>query len=487
MSTRRALAYSLLDRYASEVLAVIAIVVLSRLLTPREIGLFAVTMIFVSLLGTLRDFGAGQYLVQVREITTDTVRAVWTVQLGMGVLLAVLVLLVARPATLFFGEPRVESIMQVVALTFAITPFGSITYAWLTREMAFGKLAAMRFCGALAGTVVPILLALQGHGAMSLAWGHVAGAAATALASTACRPRALPWRPGRRGLRDVVGFGTRSTLYAVLQTIRVEAPLFFLGRLHEVAAVGLFSRANGFMNIHQAFLLRAVHSVTLPLFSRIERAGGDVGRTFVTAVTHTTALGWAFALAAALLADPCIRIFYGEQWLDAVPLLRVLALAGGLGMPLFLCAQVFISKGMVATNVRNGALSTVATIACVLLAAPAGAVAVAWASVAAMAVTVIVWSASLVRVVALPRGELAAGLARSAVAALGANVAPVLVLLCYGASPPAPGLAMLLAVPGGLVGFVLTLRLTGHPLYGEIAAAMHTLAVRQPGRRGRQP
>lgn len=64
MSVRRALGYSYLDRYASLILGSVSSMVIARLLTPADIGVFSVTMVLLAFVSTVRDMGAGGYLVQ---------------------------------------------------------------------------------------------------------------------------------------------------------------------------------------------------------------------------------------------------------------------------------------------------------------------------------------------------------------------------------------------------------------------------------------
>ncbi|TAM43293.1 MAG: hypothetical protein EPN61_08505 [Burkholderiaceae bacterium] len=82
MSTRKSLVFSFLDRYASLAISIVSSMVIARLLTPTEIGVFSVTMVRLMFVSTVRDLGAGQYLIQEKELTTERIRAVWAVQLG---------------------------------------------------------------------------------------------------------------------------------------------------------------------------------------------------------------------------------------------------------------------------------------------------------------------------------------------------------------------------------------------------------------------
>ena len=72
-------------------------------------------MVLLMFVATVRDMGAGQYLVQERELTIERIRAVWAVKLGLGLALAGVVLLASYPVALFYKEPRMRDIMLVVS------------------------------------------------------------------------------------------------------------------------------------------------------------------------------------------------------------------------------------------------------------------------------------------------------------------------------------------------------------------------------------
>ena len=233
MSTRKSLFFSFLDRYASLAISIIYSMVIARLLTPGELGIFSVTMVLLGFVSTVRDMGAGQYLVQEKELTNDRIRAVWAVQLGLGVGLAIIVLLASYPVALFYDEPRMRNIMFLVALNYLINPFGSLTYAWLMREMRFESVALMRFSSALGGAVVSSVLAWQDYGPISLAFGSVASTLINASLAVCFRPKFFPWLPGTKELRRVLGFGSRLTAGSIVISLATAAPELFLGKLQD--------------------------------------------------------------------------------------------------------------------------------------------------------------------------------------------------------------------------------------------------------------
>ncbi len=386
MSTRSSLFFSFLDRYASLAVAVVSSMFIARLLTPAEIGVFSVTMVLLIFVNTVRDMGAGQYLVQEKELTADRIRAVWTVQLGIGLGLAFLVLMASYPVAAFYEEPRMRDIMLVVALNYAINPFGALTNAWLVREMRFDGVALMRFLSTLSGALVSIWLAWQAYGPISLAWGALTATAVNACVAVFYRPKSFPWLPGLREFKRVFAFGSQLTAGSIANVISNSAPELLLGKLQGLAAVGFFSRSMGLVQMVNRLFVDAVAGVCLPWFASQLRETGGMSESFLKATAYVTALGWSFCLATICLAHPMIRVLYGSQWDPAVDLTRLLAVAGLFSLPASLCQTALLSSGAVTTIRRVAIASMLQKMAFVAVGASQGLMHLAVAIVASAAV-----------------------------------------------------------------------------------------------------
>ncbi len=357
MSVRRALLFSLLDRNASLIVGIASTMILARLLTPADIGVYSVTIALMSFVTAWRDFGAGQYLVQARELTPDRIRAVWTLQLSIGLALALLALAVSSPMARFYDEPRMREILWLLAASYAINPFGSLTYAWLMRAMRFEALAVMRLSGTLAGVIVSIVLAYRGMGPISLAWGNLVTVAVNAAASFAFRPADFPLLPGVSEIRRVLAFGTRMTSTSIIETACQAAPELVLGKLQGLVQVGLFSRANGLVAMFARLVSDAVNSVAMPMFAKAWREQGAVGPSFLKAHQYMTACAWSFAASVALLAHPLTLVLYGPQWTDSVPLVRWLAATVAVLAFASMCLQVLTGIGQAGLVLKATAIA----------------------------------------------------------------------------------------------------------------------------------
>lgn len=468
MSTRRSLFFSFLDRYASLLISVASSMVIARLLTPGEIGVFSVTMVLLMYVSTVRDMGAGQYLLQEKELTTERIRAVWAVQLGLGWGLACLVLLASYPVAAFYNEPRMRDILLVVALNYAINPFGSLTYAWLMREMRFESVALMRFSAGLGGSIVSIWLAWKGWGPISLAYGSLASTVVNALLAIYYRPSSFPWLPGVAEVRRVLVFGSQLTASSMVTTLSVSAPELLLGKLQDLTAVGLFSRANGLVQMFHRLFVDAVGAVCLPWFAKQSREQGGFVAPFLQATSYVTAFGWSFCLAIICLAQPIVRALYGPQWDQSVDLARLLAIAMAFSVPAALCQIGLLSTGAVTLIARVTILSALQSVVFVALGATQGLLPLGLALVAAAAVSAFIALRTTCKHIGLPLGTLLRGLRKSAAVALVSAVGPAVALWLYGPYPEVLVMPLAVGGLGGLAGFILAVISLNHPLQDEL-------------------
>ena len=470
MSTRKSLVFSFLDRYASLAMSIVSSMVIARLLTPAEIGVFSVTMVLLMFVSSVRDMGAGSYLLQERELTTERIRAVWAVQLGLGLALALLVLLASYPVAVFYQEPRMRDIMLVIALNYAVNPFGSLTYAWLMREMQFDSVALMRFASALSGALVSTYLAWKGFGPISLAYGSLTATVVNALLAMYYRPKSFPWMPGLTELRRVLAFGVRLSFSDILGVIAGGAPELLIGKLQSLEAAGLYSRASGLVQMFGRLVVDAVGSVCLPWFSQQAREKDGFAEPFLRATAYVSVVGWFFCVMMVCLAHPIIRILYGSQWEQSVDPVRLLIVATAIGVPASLCKVALMASGAVKLIVRLTLFNCVLTLPLLAIAASRDLIAVSVALIVTSAVVTSVTLRLTCRRIGLDVMTLWPILFLSARVNLLAAIGPVLSVWLFGLAPGQSFLPLLFAGAIGLVGFLTGIFVFNHPLKEEFEA-----------------
>ena len=346
-TVRRALALSFLERYLSIVLALGSGMVLARLLTPEQIGMYSVTLAVIGLAHVLREFGVGNYLIQQKDLNDDHVRTAFGLALGMGGTLAVVIYAAASWVARFYSAPEMAGLMRIVALNFLVLPFCSISLSLLRRAMQFKALLYVNLAALSLGTAVTLALAWAGHGPTSMAVGAVVGNVATGFGAWWARGRPPLLRPGWKEWRIVMNFGGQSAATGIVTTVAIDINDLVVGRVLGFTSVAVLSRAQGLMNLFHRDLMGAVRNVAYPAYARTYHSGGDIEAAHVSSVVMVTACAWPFYGFVSLFSLEILRLMFGPQWDAAAVLVPVFCLAGALGATSSLAMNALMAIGRV--------------------------------------------------------------------------------------------------------------------------------------------
>lgn len=473
-AVRRSLVYSVLDSYSALVLQLAGTVVIARILTPEQTGIFAVAAVFAALASTFRDFGVAEYLIQERELTDDTIRASLAVNIAVSWIMAALLFCLAPTAAAFYRSSGVGDVMRVQSVNFLLIPFGAVTMAWFRREMNFKPIFIVGLLANTTSTAVGIVLALKGFGFMSLAWASLAGVVVTVAASICLRPRTFPRWPGLKGIRRVVQFGKYASGIYIFGQIGRGAPEMIIGRARDMAAVGMFNRAYGIVEIFHRLIVRSIIPVCLPYFAKEARETGTPRRALITTISYLTAIGWPFLACLGVVAYSAIRIMYGTQWMEAVPFAKIVCAAAAIELVYFPATEALLAVGRARHGNQLQFLTQGARIVGLLAAIPFGLAGACWGLVGAALFGALVSHIYLARIVSLSFRDVVGALWPSLQLTL-AVLLPLLGLV--GWIPINESNYIPIGLGGGAfcgLIWIALLRCLSHPLWVEIKQAAGT-------------
>src|ERR1041384_75231 len=110
----RNFAFGFAERYFQAALALASSVILARILSPAEIGIYSIAAVLTGLAQVFRDLGTGQLLVARRELPQQAQRAMLTISLVMGWSLALLMAGLAAPLAAFYRQPVLVDVLRIL-------------------------------------------------------------------------------------------------------------------------------------------------------------------------------------------------------------------------------------------------------------------------------------------------------------------------------------------------------------------------------------
>jgi O-antigen/teichoic acid export membrane protein len=453
------------EKYLQAGLALASSVVLARLLSPAQIGVYSIAAVLTGLAQVFRDLGTGQLLVARRELDIGEQRALLAISLAMGWSLALLVAGFAQPLAAFYRQPELKTVLRILALNFLLVPFSSQVTAMLRREMRAGALLWVTASYCLTQFIATVALAAAGQGPCALAWGSFAATLAGLATALAVRPAGMAWRPAWNGVRELVRPGALAMTGTAIDEVGVVAPDLVAGRLLGAEQVALLGKAQSVLSLFNQAVTSAVTPVVFPLFARLTREGGNPLEAYFSAAACLTALSWPFFLFAGIFATPLVTLLYGHQWQASVPLIRIMCGAAALYSMFSMVRYLLVATGHIEEQARIDAISVAGRL---LLLVPAAMAGLQWLA-AAVSISLVFrcWIVlrSLRRLYGLELGTLLRHLNKSVLAACAAAVPGLLLLATGGRDQPGP-LLMLAGAAAGALGWAMAIWLQRHPLAG---------------------
>jgi len=323
---RKSLFITFLSTNFTTVVGFGVIVVLSRLLTPAEVGIFSITVVFVNIAAVFRDFGVSSYLRQEKELTLETKRSGLGLLITTGWSLALLLYVVSDALAAFYDQPGIGAVLRVLSISFALVPFASYFHSLLARDLQAGTQAMVNIVGTVVHAGTCIGLALLGHSYMSLAWANVANLSVSIAAYLMLRRREIPLLPSFRGWGKLTRFGGGAMVGDLTVMANTALPDLTLGKLAGPHDVGLYSRANGLVGIFFQIAGPTVSYSALPYIAKNHHADVPLAPMLAKAASYFTVLAWPAYAVIAVFAEDIIRVLYGTTWLEAAPLVIIICI-----------------------------------------------------------------------------------------------------------------------------------------------------------------
>jgi len=348
---RRGFLWSLLSNATLRLGTLVTGILLARIMSPADFGVYAIALTVQTILMTMSELGLAADLVRNGDIEHRGPTTA-TLALAASSFLTAAMWFSAVPVATALGSADAASVIRVMSITLLLAGIGVVPYARLQRNLMQGRLFAIDVVSFVITTGLTVVLALLGWGPMSLAVGRVVAqvvAVCLQFTWTHERPR-FGWHVdvARSGLR----FGFPLACAGLLAWTLLSLDNVMIGRFAGAQTLGLYVLAFNISSWPTTVVGTAVKAVAMPAFA--QRAE-STGRPDIEGLHQSTALTWTVAvpigLALAVLARPVIEVVYGARWIPAAAALGGLGMFGALRVVFDLWIAYLTAAGRAATLV----------------------------------------------------------------------------------------------------------------------------------------
>lgn len=311
----------------SFLLSISSTIVLARLLMPNDYGLVAMVTAVTGFVAIFNDLGLSAAVIQKNSINQQQVSAVFWINIGISVGIALFVALLAPVIVNFYHEPRLLNITLVFSVSILISGLSLQHNALLKRQMKFKQLSLIQIGSTGASLIISVIMAWAGMGY----WAIIATTALNAIFSSIAFWIACDWRPNWIKKEAEVGsflkFGAGMTGFDLVNYFSRNMDNVLIGKYVGSAALGFYSKAYQLLMLPITQLRNPLNAVALPALSSLNNSP-DQYRSFFKRYLFTLAFFcMPLVIYCGVFSEELILIILGKQWAAAAIIFKILAIA----------------------------------------------------------------------------------------------------------------------------------------------------------------
>jgi PST family polysaccharide transporter len=339
-------------KWGTQILSWASTLIVARLLTPSDYGLFGMAMVFQAFLGSIYDLGLSTAVVQRRDLTDRQLAQLGGVTVAYGVGFALLTVAAAGPIAAFYREPAVRWVLLVMAGASFVDMLQIMPRAMLARELQFRKIALLDGLSAVILTLSTLTFAFAGFRYRALVYGHVIDALLTTTIALVVAPTrfALPRRG--TGIGGAMTYGWHVALARIASYVASNADFAVVGRVLGKAPLGAYTFGWTLATIPVDRVASLVARVVPSVFASIQQDVAAMRRYWLGVTEGLAFIVLPASAGLALTADDFVRVVLGDHWAAAVPPLRLLALYAGIRSLMAVLSPILVATGHARRNLQ---------------------------------------------------------------------------------------------------------------------------------------
>ena len=403
-------------RVVMRLIGLLNMVILARLLVPEDFGTVAMAMIIIGLLDSISNFSFGLALIRDQKAGRGHYDTVWTLGVIRGIVLAILLLLLADPVAAFFDAAELTQIIYFLAALTFIEGFRNSGVINFHKDLRFDKEFRFVVGRKVATFAATVVLAIVWRNYWALVGGIAVGRVLAVILSYTMQP----YRP-RFSLsewHDLFHFSKWLLIKNIIGAVTDRMEHFIVGKLIGAHTLGVYSLADDLSRLPMTLLQWPIGVSLYPGFAKVADNAARLAAMFRDGVALITMLTLPFAAGIFVTADSMVRLAFGSNWLEAIPLVQIISLASIAHIPSALANSIFLATNRPQIVAWVQAMRLVVGLPLMLWGAiSAGAHGLAWAVVATAAIVSLIRFTMVLRVLELLRlGEVNATIWRTVAA-----------------------------------------------------------------------
>ena len=318
--------WSLLGTIVNGIFHFFVMIVITRLISPEDFGVFAMSLLFLQFAAYFANFGVGTAILRKDVLTDDYISTAFWCGMGASLIIAAIMFFFAPISTVFLKSPKIVPVVRLLAVNFFLNGLEMVSSAMLQREMRFGFITILNAAIYISTyIIIGIPLAWNGYGVYALVICMLAQTLTRSIGKFIATRHTLRFPKSFSTFKEIFSFGGQNSLASFFSFLGNSVDSFVLGRRNGAVLLGIYSRSAQLIKFPVNFFSDAIMRVVFPGFSKIQTDLEKMRAIYKQMQGIMAFFLIPIACLSTFIAKDVISIAYGRSWSDGWPAFVVYA------------------------------------------------------------------------------------------------------------------------------------------------------------------
>ncbi|MFD1600081.1 lipopolysaccharide biosynthesis protein [Halobellus rarus] len=308
---------------------ILMLIVLARLLSPRDFGLMGIALLTVSATRRFTDIGINAALVQdVEENVDKYLNTTWSLEAGRGFLIFAVLFVAAPFIADLFSEPGATILIRALGLSPLLIGMRNPGVVYFQKDLSFHKNFVWQSSAALVQFVVGVGYALYSPTVWALVFASLSRSFVKFALSYVLHDY-RPWPAFEvETAKKLINYGKWITGASIVGFIFSEGDDAFVGWFLSATALGFYQYAYRLADTPASEFSGIISKITFPAYSQLQDDLDELREALIQTTRLTAFVAFPLAFGIALVAPSFVPVVLGEEWEPMIVTMQILALYG---------------------------------------------------------------------------------------------------------------------------------------------------------------
>ncbi|TYS59953.1 MOP flippase family protein [Sutcliffiella horikoshii] len=329
------------------VIQIVQFAILGNLLTKEQFGVVGMITTVVIFTQILLDMGFSAAIIQKEKVSDEQLSTLYWLNIIVGILLFIGLFFASPLIAGFYNQPELIPLIKVLGIMFLIAPIGQQFQYLLQKDLNFNLLSRIEVATNLASFIsllvmIFLIQELYAYVISQVILNSLKGILYFAVYSK-------KWKPSfvfnLSSIRELMSFGVFQLMSRLVNRVGANIDYILIGRFLGAEALGIYSLAYQVVTIPVMKINPIITRVAFPVFSRSQSDNKLLIEGFLNVTKMLALVSLPLLLGLMAISDLFIEVFFGARWLDATPILEILAIVGILRVLMNPNGSIILAKG----------------------------------------------------------------------------------------------------------------------------------------------